>query len=56
MLEFNVLQFSSGVNESPSCFSGSSDAHCSADSVHFAILRLLSWSDEAFLVIGRDAC
>ena len=52
MLKFNVLHFSSSVNEAPSDFSRSSDAHCSADSVHLAILCLLDWSDEIVLVVG----
>ena len=52
-LKFNVLQFSRGVNKAPTDFSGSDDAHCSADSVLFTILHLLlDWSDEVFLVIG----
>ena len=37
-LKFNVSQLSGGVDEAPSHFSGSSDAHCSADSVHFRAL------------------
>ena len=50
-----MSQFSSGVDEAPSHFSGSRDAHHSADSVHFTILHLFDWSDEVFLVIG-DTC
>ena len=38
-LKFDVSQSSSSVNEAPSVF-------------HFAILHLLDWSDEVFLVVG----
>ena len=34
---FDALQFSSGVCQDLSDFSQSGDAHCSADSIHFAI-------------------
>ena len=51
-LKFNVSQLSGGVDEAPSHFSGSSDAHCSADSVHFAVLHFLDQSCEVFCVIG----
>ena len=52
-LKFNVLHFSSSVNETPSDFSQSGDAHCSADSVHFAVLCLLDWFCEVVLVLGN---
>ena len=51
-LKFDVSCFSSSVNEAPSDFSGSGDAHCSADAICFAISHLLDWSNEVFLVIG----
>ena len=54
-MDFNVLLFSGSVNKTPSNFSQPSDAHCSADSVHFAVLCLLDWSHEIILVIG-DTC
>ena len=41
-----MSQFSSGVDEAPSHFSGSRDAHHSADSVHFTILHFPDRSDK----------
>ena len=53
--EFNVLWFSGSVDQAPSHSSQSGDAHCSADSICFAIFDLLDWSNEVILVVG-DAC
>ena len=51
-LKFDVSHFPSCVDEAPSDFSRSGDAHRSADSVCLTVLCLLDRSDEVILVVG----